>query len=137
MSSLEASFENACADGTIPGAVLMAANRDGNVEKTKTALEISISLVLSGSLKYAKAFGVRSLQTKEPMALDTTMWIASCTKLMTSIAAMQCIERGQIKLDDDVAELLPELASAGILTGFNEDTGEPIIKKRENTITLR
>lgn len=56
---------------------------------------------------------------------------------MTSVAAMQCVERGLISLDTDVAETLPELAAQGILTGFDEATGEPIIKKRQNTMTLR
>lgn len=50
---------------------------------------------------------------------------------------MQCVERGLVTLDTDVAEVLPELSAQGILTGFNEGTGEPIIEKRQNTITLR
>lgn len=55
---------------------------------------------------------------------------------MTSIAVMQCVERGQASLDMDVEEILPDLAKAEILTGF-DDTREPILKKRRNTITLR
>ena len=89
-----------------------------------------------GTFEYAETFGIRSLKTHESMKLDTSMWIASCTKLMTSIAAMQCIERGEIMLDDDVAKLLPELARIEILTGFDED-GKPILKKRENVMTLK
>ena len=89
-----------------------------------------------GTFEYAKTFGFRTLETREPMELDTSMWIASCTKLMTSIAAMQCVERGEIRLNDDVAELLPELARIEMLTGFDEN-GQPILKNRENTITLR
>ncbi len=69
--------------------------------------------------------------------MDTVLLIASCTKLMTSIAAMQCVERGLVTLDTDVAEILPELAAQGVLTGFDEATGEPIINKRQNTMTLR
>lgn len=64
------------------------------------------------------------------------MWIASCTKLMTSIAAMQCVERGQVGLSDDVAEILPELAALPVIQGV-DDKGELILKARENTITLR
>lgn len=63
------------------------------------------------------------------------MFVASCTKLMTSIAALQCVERGMITLEDDVAEILPELARLGILTGSDEK-GEPVIVKRKNVITL-
>ena len=90
-----------------------------------------------GSFHYARTFGVRSLDTHEPLELSNVMYIASCTKLLTSIAAMQCVERGLIELDTDIAEILPELAAQGILTGFDEATGEPIINKRQNTITLR
>ena len=90
-----------------------------------------------GSFHYSRAFGVRSLHTHKPLELDNILLIASCTKLMTSIAAMQCVERGLVTLDTDVAEILPELAAQGILTGFDEATGEPIIRKRQNTMTLR
>lgn len=69
--------------------------------------------------------------------MNNILLVASCTKLMTSIAAMQCVERGLVTLDTDVAEILPELAAQGILTSFDEGTGEPIIEKRQNTIKLR
>lgn len=91
----------------------------------------------SGSFHYAHAFGVRSLDTHEPLEMNNMLYIASCTKLMTSIAAMQCVECGLVTLDTDVAEILPELADQGILTGFDEASGEPILNKRQNTITLR
>ena len=91
----------------------------------------------SGSFHYARTFGVRSLDTQEPLEMDNIMCIASCTKLMTSIATMQCVERGLVALDTDVAEVLPELAAQGILTGFDEASGEPIIQKRQKNMTLR
>jgi CubicO group peptidase (beta-lactamase class C family) len=71
------------------------------------------------------------------MELDTTMWLASCTKIMTTVAAMQCVERGYFDLDDDVVTFLPELKGREILTGFDETTGEPILKPNTKTITLR
>ena len=56
---------------------------------------------------------------------------------MTSIAALQCVERGLVALNADVASILPELSAQGILTGFDSATGEPIIHQRQNPITLR
>lgn len=56
---------------------------------------------------------------------------------MTSIAALQCVERGQIGLDDDVSRVLTELRDIQIITGFKEGTEEPILKTAENKITLR
>ena len=50
---------------------------------------------------------------------------------------MQCVERGLVNLATDVAGILPELATQGILTGFDEATGEPIINQRQNPMTLR
>lgn len=75
------------------------------------------------------------LATK-PLTPDTTMWIASCTKLMTAIASLQCVERGLLNLDEDVTSILPEWKNPKILVGF-EDSGKPILKDAENKITLR
>ena len=71
----------------------------------------------------------------EKITTDTTLRLASCTKLMTSIAALQCVERGQIVLDDDVSAVLTELKDIQILTGLNDEG--PIFKKAETKITLR
>lgn len=73
----------------------------------------------------------------EKMDVDATFIMASCTKLMTSIAALQCVERGQIKLDDDVSTVLTELKDIQILTGFKKGTKEPMFKLAKNKITLR
>ena len=93
-------------------------------------------LTPTGAFNYAQAFGVRSLATKQPMELDTIMFTASCTKLLTTIAALQCVERGIITLDEDTAAYLPELARQKILTSFDE-AGEPVLVERRNPITLR
>ncbi len=65
------------------------------------------------------------------------MWIASCTKLMTAISVLQCVERGLLELDTDVSGILPEFKSPEILKGFKEGSGEPILEKAKNIITLR
>jgi CubicO group peptidase (beta-lactamase class C family) len=64
------------------------------------------------------------------------MWLASCTKLATTTAVMQCVERGLLKLDDDVIEILPELKRLRILKGFNEESKKPIMADNTQTITL-
>jgi CubicO group peptidase (beta-lactamase class C family) len=66
------------------------------------------------------------------------MWIASCSKLVTTIAALQCVERGLFTLDDPTAvdRLLPEWKDPEILTGFTED-GKPILQPAKEKITLR
>jgi hypothetical protein len=45
-------------------------------------------------------------------------WIASQTKLATSVATMQVVERGLISLDDDIREVLPRLKELKVIVGF-------------------
>ncbi|KAI4114730.1 MAG: hypothetical protein LQ338_007962 [Usnochroma carphineum] len=116
---MEQVFEEACKEHIIPGAVLLAANG-------------------SGTFKYENVFGSRSLKdisAKNPLKKDDIMWTASCTKLMTSIAALQLVERGSLSLDEDVASILPELTNLDILTGFEDD--RPQLTKASDKITLR
>ena len=56
---------------------------------------------------------------------------------MTSIAALQCVERGQIGLDDDVSEILPELKEPEILEGYEDGSEKPTLKRAREKITLR
>ncbi len=70
------------------------------------------------------------------MDLNATFIIASCTKIITTITAMQLVEKGLIYLDDDVSSVLPELKNPEILTGF-EGNGKPILVKAKGFITLR
>lgn len=72
------------------------------------------------------------------MTLDSIFWIASCTKMIAGIAAMQLVEQGKLILDDaDFAEkLAPELKRAKILKGFGDDD-KPILVEKKNRITLR
>jgi CubicO group peptidase (beta-lactamase class C family) len=55
---------------------------------------------------------------------------------MTSIAALQCVEKGKLQLDEDVTPILPELKNIDILKGF-DDEGKPITVKATKMITLR
>ncbi|KAF4621519.1 hypothetical protein G7Y89_g14555 [Cudoniella acicularis] len=71
------------------------------------------------------------------MQLDTVLALASCTKLMTAIAVLQCVERGQLDLDVDVALILPEVGKYGIITGFDDSKNEAILIPKVNHVTLR
>ena len=66
------------------------------------------------------------------------MWIASCTKLLTSLAALQCVERGLLTKDGDISQAHPDLAPLGkmkVLQGFNDD-GSPNLVDNTKPITL-
>src|SRR6185503_2104099 len=71
------------------------------------------------SVIYQGAFGARSIGARPSMSVDTVFSIASMTKLLTSVAAMQLVERGRIKLDEPAARLDPELASPRVLDSFD------------------
>lgn len=86
-----------------------------------------------GDILTANASGNRGLDTKEPMTLETTFWIASCTKMIATIAVMQLVEQGKLDLDDhkQLYKLCPELEKVQVLT----DDGKLVDKEAE--ITLR
>ncbi|MBL6458048.1 beta-lactamase family protein [Belnapia sp. T6] len=83
---------------------------------------------------YEGAAGFRGGEA--PMAADTVAWIASMTKAITSVAALQQVEAGRLSLDGPIAEVLPELAAPQVLEGFTE-SGEPILRPARGAITLR
>jgi CubicO group peptidase (beta-lactamase class C family) len=88
---------------------------------------------LKGSFYYAKAFGEDS---DESLATDGVHFLASSTKFVTTVAVMQCVERGLLSLDVDISEILPEWRNPQILTGFDEqDT--PTFQAATKAITLR
>lgn len=51
-----------------------------------------------------------------PLTFDNTFFVASCTKLIASIAALQLVEKGVITLDEPLNRHLPELTSQPIVT---------------------
>src|SRR6266567_1873093 len=102
--------------GAVPGVVAMAATRDGPV--------------------YQGAFGKRVLPSGAAMTVDTLFWIASMTKAITSTAAMQLVERGKLALDRPIRDVLPQLAAAKVLEGF-DSAGEPKLRPAGRDITLR
>lgn len=67
----------------------------------------------------------------KPLEFDQTYFIASCTKLITSIAALQAVERGLITLDEPLDQYLPELAKLQIV---GRDLS---LRPAVNKITLR
>jgi CubicO group peptidase (beta-lactamase class C family) len=82
------------------------------------------------------ALGVRGADTPAPMTTDTLFWVASCTKALTSVAALQLVEEGLLELDDPVGRWLPRLAAPMVLKGFDA-ADKPILEPAAEPITLR
>jgi CubicO group peptidase (beta-lactamase class C family) len=71
-----------------------------------------------------------------PLQLNTVMWVASCTKLMTSICCLQLVSRGKLTLDDPVYSHIPELEHFKILESFDKEE-KPVEVQHTKPITLR
>lgn len=119
----------------------MAAEFSSTVEKAVTDRRIcggaAIAIDKSGRVIVTKEFGKTSVETDaQNFTLDTALWLASSTKLLTSISALQCVEKGLLKLDEDISSILPAWKDPEILTGFDSN-GKPTLVKAKQTITLR
>ena len=86
---------------------------------------------------YQGAFGRLSEARSSELRMNGVFRIASMTKAITSVAAMQLVERGQLDLDADAGEVLPELRDPHVLEGFDAESGEPILRPAAAPITPR
>lgn len=70
------------------------------------------------------------------MTADTPMRVASCSKLLTSIMVLKCVELGLVSVDETVERLLPEVAALKVLTGFDE-AGNPIEREPKSPVLVK
>ncbi len=108
------SLARALAAGGIPGAVAMVGNRAGVTE----------TIVIGDG------------GDGRGLTADTIFQLASMTKAIVSVAAMQLVEAGHLSLDAPLGPLLPDLANAAVITGFADD-GAVITRPALRPITLR
>lgn len=116
MSGIGDALRAAVETGRVPGLVALAATRGGTV--------------------FEGAFGTTALGGPRPMRLDSVFALASMTKAVTSVVAMQLVEQGRLHLDRPAAELLPEMADPQVLEGFDAEGG-PILRPARGAVTLR
>jgi CubicO group peptidase (beta-lactamase class C family) len=143
MNALEREFEEATSTAKISGTILTAADKEGTNHTLMSSSPYfqyhKLTDSITGSFDYLKSFGNVALdKDASPVSASSTMCLASATKLVTCVAAMQCVERGLMGLDDDISTWLPEWKDPLILKGFTgEDKQEPILEKAEKPILLR
>jgi CubicO group peptidase (beta-lactamase class C family) len=106
----------AVAGGQIAGAVAAVTNRHGIL------LELAV--------------GRQSVDAPASMRTDSVFWIASMTKALTTVAALQMVEQGKLTLDGPIGEVLPDLAAPVILEGF-EAGGAPVLRPAKTSLTLK
>jgi len=101
--------------GDVPLVVAMAADEEGPI--------------------YEGAFGERAPGSGEPVTPDTMFRIASMTKMVATVAALQQVERGNLDLDDTVETYLPEFGELQVLEGFDGDA--PRLRPPATKATVR
>jgi methyl acetate hydrolase len=115
-TDIDAALQACVEAGDAPGVVAMAATER--------------------SVVYQGSFGLRDIKGEARMSPNTIFRIASMVKLLTSVAAMQLVEQGKLKLDDPAAKMDPTLASRQVLAGFDPQ-GVPQLRPAAKPITLR
>jgi CubicO group peptidase (beta-lactamase class C family) len=116
LARIDAALSRAVEAREVPGVVALAATDNG--------------------IMYEGAFGMRDLAKGPAMTLDTVFRIASMTKAVTSVATMQLVEQGKLRLEEPIDSVLPELASPQVLQGFDA-SGAPLLRPARQPITLR
>jgi CubicO group peptidase (beta-lactamase class C family) len=82
---------------------------------------------------YFGAFGMADREASRPMTRDVIAQIFSMTKPVTGVALMQLYEQGKFKLDDPLAEYLPEFANVRVYAG--DDSG-PTFEAPKRPVTV-
>lgn len=114
--TIDALLQNAVTNGDVPGVVAAVTNREETI--------------------YEGGFGERLIGSGSAMTPDTVVWIASMTKAITGMAAMQQVEQGTLGLDRPARDVIPYLGEVEVLEGF-DDAGQPITRAARQPITLR
>ncbi len=114
--TIREALDRAIDSGQIAGAVAMIGDRAGTLE--------------------VAAAGVRDPASGAPMTVDSVFQLASMTKAIVSVAAMQLVEEGRLALDSPIGSVLPALADPQVLQGF-DDEGRVLLRPATAPITLR
>jgi CubicO group peptidase (beta-lactamase class C family) len=93
----------------------LAAYLEPWVERFMEAWEVpglAVGVVQDGEVIYQRGFGVRSLDSGEPVTTRSLFHLASVSKPFVATAIMQLVEQGGIDLDAPVQEYLPDFQVA-------------------------
>jgi len=108
-------LEAAVAAGTVPGVVTVTAGRDGVLHESTA--------------------GRLSVDGDTPVGPDTMFRIASMTKAITTVAALQLVEQGRLELDQPVASVAGAFGELQVLDGF--EGIEPRLRAPASQATIR
>ena len=116
MTQIDTVLNRAVESGDIPGLVAMAAD--------------------DSDIIYQGAAGRRGDATAPAMTTDTVFRIASMTKAVASVAAMQLVEQGKLSLDEALETKIPQLAKRQVFDGFDAN-GSPRLRPATRPVSLK
>lgn len=73
----------------------------------------AILIARKGDVIYRKAYGMADLELNVPATPDNVFRIASISKQFTAVAILQLMEKGQLKLDDDIRKFITDYPVKG------------------------
>ncbi len=95
---------------------------------------LSVAVGVGGELVWAEGFGWADLEKRVPVAPETTFRIGTASTVLTSAAAGLLIERGRLKLDDEIRTYVPAFPAKpwpvtlrqvmGHVAGVRNDSGD-------------
>lgn len=115
MIGIDRVLQSAVENGAVPNVVGIVANRDGVV--------------------YEGSAGTVSQADDSPVNTHTEYRIMSMTKIVTTAAALQQVEKGALELDAPVEEYFPDFANRKVLVGFDGD--KPQMREPASKATVR
>ncbi|MCU9613011.1 serine hydrolase [Caldibacillus lycopersici] len=75
---------------------------------------VAVAVSKAGKVVYQKGFGVRNVESKEPITPDTIFGIASVTKSIIALAILKLEDEGKLSTDDAVVDYLPGFRLEGV-----------------------
>lgn len=117
VSEIDALFQHAVEQGTVPGVVAIVASKN--------------------QILYMNSFGLRDVAENLRMETDSIFRIASMTKPVTSAAIMLLVEQGKVRLDDPVSKYLPEFKDREVIASFTAADGSFTTRRASGEVLIR
>lgn len=76
-------------------------------------------LIKDGKIGYHKAFGWADIESKKTLKKDTLFRIASMSKLITTVAALQLFEKAEYNMYTELGSILPEFKEQTVLESWD------------------
>ncbi|MYB53180.1 MAG: serine hydrolase [Acidobacteriia bacterium] len=70
---------------------------------------LALAIVERGEIGLVRAYGVQSVESGQPLTVDTPMGLASLSKALTALAILRLEQEGRIDRGADASEILPRL----------------------------